>query len=137
MSVSARSKMQVFSALVMNSCYSQIEIEDTDHDKTAFTSLQRLYGFAHFLFDLKYVTTTFRQVSNVLLARIKNVVRTDLPLRHITFFKVARGLQLKCKVNTDPIDTSNSDDTVEEMCFLYELQRLSCPLYTLWTIKCR
>lgn len=59
------------SILDANSGYCQAEINETDHDKTAFTSHHRLYQFTHLSFVIKDTSGTLQRTMDVIPAAVK------------------------------------------------------------------
>lgn len=57
--------------LAASSGYRQVKAEDTDHDKSAFTSHNDLYGILQVLFGLKNAPRTLQQATDVILSLVK------------------------------------------------------------------
>lgn len=62
---------KIFSTYTANSRYWQLEIEDENQDKTAFSFHQNLYRFLRIPFGLKNAPGTFEGTMDVILASIK------------------------------------------------------------------
>lgn len=69
--VNSFSKATVFTTLDANSIHWQIEFEDEDRDKSAFTSHYGLYRIVSMMFCLKNAPETFRKTLDVIFARVK------------------------------------------------------------------
>ena len=62
---------RIYTALDANCGYWQIEIEENDRNKTAFTSHQGLYRFKRMPFGLRNAPGTFQRAADVILSKVK------------------------------------------------------------------